>query len=112
MALGVYCGMAAWCWTQAILQWRSGYGWFGIDFILAIGFTIAVVVGVRRLPTWCRNERLRRKRTTAEAMLAADLDDKCARCGYDLTGTASVKCPECGAWHGRRRSDTRQRNAN
>ncbi len=100
----VYATIAAWCWIQSISQWLGGSGLFGIDLILALGFSIAVVAGAVQLPSWYRKERLRRKQIKADTMLAAARAGNCGHCGYDLTGLTSEKCPECGVWIGRHRA--------
>jgi hypothetical protein len=61
-----------------------------VGFALLLAAVFALRAAQRRL--MARDERLRRGAPT------------CARCGYDLSRTPHLRCPECGALRGFRRS--------
>jgi len=88
----------------AIRRWRQGSGLVSVESLMAVIFILVIVYWAVRLPSYLSSRRRQSCRTAIEAMRPDGFDDRCARCGYDLTGTTSLKCPECGAWHGRRRS--------
>jgi hypothetical protein len=67
---------------QAILA-ELGYPYY---IALLSPFTFAPILGILAAG---HSHRMRRKRDRA-------LQDLCTTCGYDLTGTISGICPECG----------------
>lgn len=53
---------------------------------------LLLILGYDTLFWWCRRARLRHHVRQA----IRELSGNCVNCGYDLTGTSSTICPECG----------------
>ncbi|HEY7091021.1 MAG TPA: hypothetical protein VH518_23190 [Tepidisphaeraceae bacterium] len=80
------------CQVSAVIQSNlpSSAGlwiWLGLLSFVAVGSGIGAMTGF--LSRHHQNQYGSRR--------AAGL---CGQCGYDLRATATVRCPECGAWHG------------
>lgn len=103
-----YLLIIAMFWARALIHWRRGLGVVSADGLVAVMGTVGLLRLAAQSVSDLRRSWRNRGDTAIEAMRPDEFDDRCARCGYDLTGITSVKCPECGAWHGRRRSAARQ----
>ena len=57
-----------------------------------------LVVGLAQLADSASRFALRAKRKQRKDRMLAN---RCVKCGYELKGSHSPRCPECGTWHGR-----------
>ena len=87
LAMGAYSAVS----VDDLLHSRRGSlgRWVWVLF-LALTAVISLIQGATGFFTRSIRQRYDRRR-------AAGL---CGQCGYDLRAAASVRCPECGAWHG------------
>ncbi len=108
--LAFYLLIIAIFWARALIHWRRGLGVVSADGVIAVMGTLGLLRLAAQALSDLRRSWRDRGDTGIEAMRPDGFENRCAICGYDLTGAASVKCPECGAWHGRRRSKRGHRN--
>ncbi len=105
--LAFYLLIIAIFWIRAFIHWQRGLGVLSADGVVAVLGTFGLLRLAAQALSDLRRSWRNRGETAIEAMRPDGFDDRCARCGYDLTGTTRLKCPECGAWHGRRRTPHR-----
>jgi Zn finger protein HypA/HybF involved in hydrogenase expression len=75
--------LAGWRMQVSVGEWL----WLGFFALVAVSSLMEGTIGF--FSRW--THRIRQERHAAGL---------CERCAYDLRATASVRCPECGAWHG------------
>ncbi|MFH1748613.1 MAG: hypothetical protein ABIG44_16380 [Planctomycetota bacterium] len=68
----------------------AGFRFWDLPDTVVFGFLIAIAVILAYIPCRIIYSRLRWKTVVHD-------ERYCIRCGYDLTGNVSGRCPECGA---------------
>ncbi len=63
----------------------------GPRWLINIPLQLAMLLPAALLAAWCGSQPQRRLRENRRAL------GHCAQCGYDLRGTQTPRCPECGA---------------
>lgn len=87
---------SAWITWCAVTGAHAHWGQWVWTLLIGLLFASGAADCIRELRASWRGRRTQARFRTAH----------CVRCGYDLRGSPSVRCPECGTWHGRRLSRT------